>query len=271
MKKNIPHFLLFMGIVLLLSGCKGIYEPNVVNMPLLEEKREYTVTVSHKNIQVAYALKNHLAVMGNAFYTNIPTNTEIGYQELGEGGKGILVEGAVGYFNYYPDLDITFETYAGLGYGHSNFSYNSRDNNGNLVPQTFNSNGFKYFIQPDIGFKTKYFDWALGTRFSAIEYLNPTITNAKANIPNDRYSSVGTTTYIFLEPALTLRFGFRRIKLQVQYIHSMKLNNSPLYYTDYSLNAGLFFNFNNSKLKGPQFPKFPKFPKRSRKTDERKG
>lgn len=268
MKKNIPPFLIFISLITLLTACKGIYEPNVLNMPLLEEKREYAITVSQKNVQIAYALKNHLAVMGNAFYTNVPTAGTLGIKEEGEGGKGYLLEGAVGYFSYSNDLDVVFETYAGLGFGNSNFSYEARDVNSNPVKQTFNSNGVKYFIQPDIGFKTKYFDWALGTRFTGIEYLNPTITNAKANIPNDRYSSVGATTYFFLEPAVTLRFGYKHIKFQVQYCHSMKLNNSPLYYTDYMVNAGLFFNMNNGKFKGPQFPKFHRKPK---KQQERKG
>src|SRR3954471_11832736 len=112
-KKNIPLYALT-GYLLTLAACKGIYEPNVVNMPLHEEKREYTVSVTHKNIQGSYALTNHLAVMGNGFFTTMPLSSDLGYKNTGEGVYGFLVEGAAGYYKYYPDLDLTLETYSGI-------------------------------------------------------------------------------------------------------------------------------------------------------------
>lgn len=243
--KSTRHISLPVLAVLTMASCKSIYEPNLVNIPLMQHKNEVVVVLDPKNIQAAYAVTDHVAVMANGFYTYENAASESEKQ----GGDGRLVEAAVGYYKPIRG-NLVFETYGGFGLGNATLRNTIQNSSGELVRQTFNADAFKYFIQPDIGYKSKYADVAFAARLSVIDYQHPSTTNyPQEDIERDELGEIGKTPYVFIEPALVVRSGYKFVKLQLQYCPSIKLSSAPMNYKTDFLSLGLYLNFNNPKYK----------------------
>src|SRR5260221_4708466 len=89
-----------------------------------------------------------------------------------------------------------------------------------------NANYFKPFIQPSIGFSTKIIDIALTPRIGYVTYTSKSdnVTDPQMRSDLDTYYSAKKNTLVF-EPGVTVRVGFKNVKLQGQY------NNTSFNYT----------------------------------------
>jgi hypothetical protein len=97
-------------------------------------------------------------------------------------------------------------------------------------------------IQPNFGYKTKYFSAAVSSRIVNLSYSNieGDLIFEGANQPN--YLKDNSSNFL-IEPALTIRGGFEQLKLQLQYGYSANLSNSNFRQDSSFLTVGLNYNF----------------------------
>ena len=225
---------------LLAASCSPkFYTPNTQNVPLMKEKGQTNLTVAgngnQAEFQAAYALTSHIAVQGNGGLF-IPKDLD-----NGNGGSGRFLEGGVGYFSPVGD-NFVFEAYGLLGFGgFENHLPSTVDQYPNTSGK-ISANIARYSIQPVFGYVSKYFSIAVSSRISSLNY-----SRIGGNLV---YNDVIQTDYLasnrsgmLLEPALTVRGGFERFKLQLQFGGSFNLTNSDFRQDKSYMTLGLNFNF----------------------------
>lgn len=237
-KDNLMKLLQLSAIALIIAttSCNVAYRSSMVNTPLFTEKGDVAITAASNNVQAAYAVSNHVGIMANGFLEQNTVNNN----ETGNGGLGYMGEAGAGYFTTLGNENLVFETYAGAGFGHLYLNNNYRDGNNDIQKRTLDANGLKLFIQPGIGYKLPYFEVSGALRYSNVNYSGVRTTNwPAADLVNANLDDVGNTAFGFLEPALTIRGGFKSVKLQLQYINCIKLNSANINYDTDILNLGI--------------------------------
>lgn len=221
-----------------LNSCKTVYEPNAINTPLMNNHGEFRAYVDPSNVQLAYAVTDHIGIMANGFRVTAQTdNNSIN-------GRGGMVEFGLGYFR--PANGFIFETYAGGGMGKVRFSENRQENN-TTVTRNFSADGMRFFIQPSFGYSGRFFEAALTPRFCMGKYSNVQTNYTQQEQVDGKFYNVNQPLWAFLEPALTVRGGYKWIKLQAQFGFSQKLNSQQLSYKSSFVNVGLVFDINRSQ------------------------
>jgi hypothetical protein len=240
-KKRIICSLILITAAVLFGSCSHYYYvPGAQNVPLFRDKNELRLSGSYGvgletegiNIQAAYALTDKIGIMTDFISAKGGNPSNHNY------GKGSYFDGAVGYFKPLDKFGV-FEIYAGLGRGDQYHEYGSFYNH--------QSTGYadlsftKLFIQPSFGFTSDYFDIALSTRLSRIGF-NILENNISGN--TDSYndlSALSDKRHLFLEPGITLRAGWKSVKVQIQAVYSRYLNNPRLYIgEEYHISLGLY-------------------------------
>ncbi len=221
-----PYFFLIALLPIFLVSCvTTLYVPNAVNTPLLKEKNEIKASVGTHNFQAAYAVSDRFGVMANAYWDRFKSETTINGQTSHTLNKGNLFELGLGYYKPISKV-IIFETYLGGGLGKIDF--NQSDGS-----KRYNVNGTKFFIQPSLGYVDRFAELAFTPRFSAIKYSGlETFGYTPEELKNEYLikNDVEGKTWLFVEPALTLRAGFKYVKLQGQIGFSSKLTKGDLKY-----------------------------------------
>lgn len=229
------------------------YAPNSNNVPLFKEKGEgrlqaqFTSTAGQNGtdaangfeIQTAYALGNRSALQLNFFHAS--ENDE----EYGS-GSGNYIEAAGGYFKPFAKNHMVFETYSGLGFGNVNNAFKS--NYGNYVTEDAKTSITKFFVQPSIGFTSRYFNAAFSSKFSFVNLGLKRSTLSKENNLYD-YNYVESLrkgkSYFFWEPGLMLRGGFEHVQFIIQLTETLLTkDDEPISNTSFSLGLAIPFNTN---------------------------
>lgn len=211
------------------SACRTVYTPNTVHNPLLQEKGEFKGMIAPNNLQAAYALTENIGIMANGYYNSFTSDDKDFHN------RGKALELGIGYFNNAPN-NITYELYGGAGM----FNVKMDESAG---AKNFNANATKLFLQPGIGWVNPYVEVGFGPRFTMINYNNPEITGYTDRERGDYYfETLDTKPHLFLEPAITVRGGYKWIKLQLQYGKAFKLSKNQLNYDDNIGSVGLVFN-----------------------------
>lgn len=218
---------IYLPIIFLATSCtQYYYMPTMQNVPLFNNEKEIKATAGidehATNYQIAYSINKHIAVQCNGMHMSSEVK---------------LLEGGVGYYNNL-DKYIVFETFAGYGYG-----------------QVFDFNLKRLYVQPAIGFSSKWFDCGLSVKFANLRYnfIHPinqnNYVNSTINEPNAKLGNTVTTTliitntnYIFAEPCLTLRTGYKYVKLQYQIVKANMLNNLPLKHIQFNQSLSIFIS-----------------------------
>ena len=227
------------------------YAPNTNNVPLFKEKGEgrlqaqftstagqgSTETADGFEIQTAYALGNHSALQLNFFHAS-------GNEEEYGSGSGNYIEAASGYFKPFAKNHMVFETYSGLGFGNVNNIYKS--SYGNYITEDAKTFITKFFVQPSIGFTSRYFNAAFSSKFSFVNLGLKHSTLSKENNLYD-YDYVESLrkgkSYFFWEPGLMLRSGFEHVQVIMQLTETVLTNdNEPISNTSFSLGIAIPFN-----------------------------
>ncbi len=221
----------------IIISCRSYYYmPTQQQIPLFSEKHELQMTggvdgYNFKNFQFSYAITNSICVQLNTLYKDGNKRTT-NYANLIEGGPG-----------YYYNINKYFviETFAGFGKADIN-KYNDAEH------LSFN----RFYIYPILGFHSKFVDLAYSIRYSYLTYhfqgLPPTYSGTQTNFSNMQANlwepfSLNNNTYDFWEPALTLRLGYKYIKLQGQYNWLVGRNRYNLNYVENNMSVSLFFAF----------------------------
>lgn len=204
--------LLFISIAAIQSCTTQMYVSNAVNAPLLKEQGEVQLTVTQNDLQAAVAVGRNVGIMANGYYQNYVGDNN--YQH-----DGLMGEAGVGYFAPLAAKNFVFETYVGAGGGRVHKQEQFRDQNDNVYMASFNANAAKVFLQPDIGYKSRFFDAVISSRFSFVKYNSFSQNNySQQQLAEDYLDNRRLTDplFVFAEPAITLRAGYKFIKFQLQ-------------------------------------------------------
>ncbi len=254
--KNKINFLPLLAAMVSLSSCvPHMYHiPSAHNVPLLKEKNEcrasgsvgmglagaFGATASNE-VQAAYAVTNHIGVFAN-FMSAI--------QEPDNGfAKESYLDAAIGYYTPIGRFGV-FEFYGGMGSSRQHHGYDTYDLYGNFIhTDKVRISYVKPFFQPSIGFASNVFDIAFSARVSELFFKigkADTVNGFKQYHDLDREFASRDIRYMysFIEPAITLRAGWKYVKLQLQAQYSYSLDgieHSDIFEIMH-ISAGLSFN-----------------------------
>lgn len=237
--KKILKVLIWSFALALCSCSTTYYIPNTQHVPVIDEKGKTSLTVAgntgQAEFQAAYGVGESVAIMADGVVV-FPQN-----EDNGNGGSGSLVDLGVGYFNPISE-NWLFDTYGIVGFGKvenhfpgtvAEFPNTTGDISANIV---------RYGLQPSISYHTDYFSVTGSARFVNLTYNN--ISGSLQFDNKDQVAFLGSNKSNFLiEPAITLRGGFEKAKLQVQYLHSFNVSNSDFPMTKDLISVGLNFQF----------------------------
>ncbi len=232
--------LLFIAFGFTLIACSPkYYTANTQNVPLISQKGETNLTVSgngnQAEFQGAYGVTDAFAVKVNAGLF-IPTDLD-----NGNGGSGNFAEIGGGYFKALEN-NWVFETYGIVGFGtfENHLPSTVSDN-----PQTtgdISANIFRIGVQPNFGYKSKYFAAAISSRFVNLSYSDIQGDLIFEGVNQTNYLNANASNFL-IEPALTLKVGFEKIKFQFQYGLSLNASNADFRQDNQFATIGLNFNF----------------------------
>lgn len=230
--------ILFLAVAAFAIGCSPkYYSPNTQNVPLLSQKGELNLTAAGNSNQVefqgAYAITNSFAVQANGGLFN-PKD-----QDNGDGGSGKFIEIGAGYYNPISEK-IIFELYGLAGSGSVENDLRSRATSNPTTTGKISADIFRFGIQPNIGFKSKYFTAALSSRIVNLRYSNIDGSLIYDGADQENYLRDNNSNFL-IEPALTIRGGVDLIKVQFQIGHSFNLSNSTFRQDNTYATIGLNF------------------------------
>ena len=237
MKKSIAIIVLVAAIA---TSCSPLfYSPNSQNVPLISHKGDNKLTVAGNGNQVelqgSYGITDAFAIQANGGLY-IPRN-----EDNGNGGSGKFFEIGGGYFTPIQD-NFVFEAYGLVGIGSMENHFPSTKEANPESTAKISANVMRLGIQPNFGYKSKYFEAAISSRIVNLMY-----NNIKGDLIFDAENQIDYLTEnksnFLLEPALTVRGGLERIKLQVQYGYSYNLSNNDFKQDNSFLTVGLSFKF----------------------------
>lgn len=212
------------------------YIPNSHNVPLISEKGETQILVAGNQDRIefnaAYALTESFAIKANAAIY-IPKK-DVGF------GSGNYFEFGGGYFSKFASNEkFVFETYGLLGVGSLENQFT--DDIQSITHGFMLANAIRLGIQPNVGYRSKFFTCAVSTRFVNLRYYN-----VRGNLVIDSINQIDylktNNSYFLLEPALTIRVGFEKLKLQAQMGYSINLSEMNLRQDEAYITLGLNYN-----------------------------
>jgi hypothetical protein len=257
MKKNI--LLIVLWITVLLTSCLNpnvyhmYYSPNVQNVPLFTKKNEFTGHVvgsfgavdNSFEIQAGRSLPGHVALT-----VNYMIGGEDNLSGSTDHSKIHYFEGTVGFYTSFKAIGV-FEIYSGYGKGSQHHVFSYIDTSWPfplwVIPDgTADLSFSKLFIQPDIGIKTKWMEGAFSCRLSKLNFNDIKINNTVRHLDELNTLKQNEAPWL-LEPAFTLRGGFKAVKIQIQFIYAGNLTNPDLLFDKFRFNIGLYFNLSNKQ------------------------
>lgn len=226
---------------LLTTSCSPtFYIPNTQNVPLISGKGQTSLTVAGNNNQAefqgAYGVTRNLAIQFNGGLM-VPKNLD-----NGNGGSGRFIEGGAGYYRSLGK-NLLFEGYGLVGYGGVENHMPSTLAAFPLTTGKVSANLLRLGLQPALSFISKYFSVTGSLRLADLNYSNIAGSLIFENIDQIGFLTTNKSTVV-IEPALTLRAGIEKIKLQVQLSKSWNLSNKDFRQDNQLLTVGLNFKFN---------------------------
>ena len=237
MKKTIGLIVLIAAFT---TSCSPLfYTPNTQNVPLISSKGDNKLTVAGNGNQVeiqgAYGLTESIAIQANGGMY-IPRN-----EDNGNGGSGKFFEIGAGYFTPIQE-NFVFEAYGLVGFGSMENHFPTTQENNAYTKGDISANVMRIGIQPNFGYKSKNFEVALSSRIVNLMY-----SNIKGDLNFNSENQIDflneNKSSFLVEPALTVRAGLEKIKLQVQYGYSYNLSNSDFKQDKSFLTVGLNYTF----------------------------
>jgi hypothetical protein len=233
--------LLLIAMLLFIGSCAPkYYMPNGHNVPMFKERGEARASLSSISVseaqgvdlQTAFAISSNTALMLNGFFVNKSGIHDSTGQEFG--ASGLLLEAGAGYFMPINRL-MVFEVYGGGG-------------GGNLKHRYLQGGGASFsvirgFVQPQFGISSRVVDAAFSLRLCGLGYTG--ISNHAqhdADIQQVNYLEAHPFS-VLVEPSITLRGGWKYVKLQLQFIWSVNLSHPDFPQDHYASGIGLTFSF----------------------------
>ena len=218
-------------IALFLTSCSPTYYiPNTQNVPLISKRGNKSFNLSgnryQTNFNCAFGMTNHFSMLASGTVVLVPdreVEVEPGrFIDIG-GGSGNFVEFGIGYFKSI-NSHFVFEAYGLAGFGQMENHNPGTTTNGVQKENKISANIFRLGIQPNLGYKSKYFSLALSSRLVNLSYSNIKGEYIFSEINQIDYLTENSSNFL-IEPAFTVRAGIKNIKLQAQYSRSINRTN----------------------------------------------
>lgn len=240
-------------MIVMTSCSPKYYSPNTHNVPLISEKGELNVSTAITGADVTgvtgFELQGALGLTDN-ICTQLNIGTLSSNYENDSGSASHLELGA----GYYRNLSkhFIFETYGLLGFakmdiamipnneGHTSI-YNK--NRGSLT-----STILKKGAQANIGYRSKYFDLVASTKLSHVSHHSISGNLTYEGEHQGDYLRDNAQN-IMLEPALTLRLGYKGVKFQIQTSRSTNLTNPDFRQVRSMTSLGASINISGDRMK----------------------
>lgn len=225
---------LILGLMLGFTSCNSyLYYPTSQNVLRFKEKGDINLAYGldehgYDSYNAGYSITDNVALISDfkTFHT-YSSDSDIEYKI----GDYLWDNELVIYKKYldciYPAINI--------GYGFGEIDRNEDDYRLGLNRQ---------FIQPSIGFSNQFFDFAISSRFSRVDYDLKQLKDIGGSQSFEEYydfRDVGKKDFYFLEPAITVGVGYKFVKLRYQIIFINKLSSGDIRY--YDKNNSLMLNF----------------------------
>ena len=231
------------------SGCvstASFYCPNAINTPLLSEKYQAKFdgnvgiaggkysSSDFKDLSIAYSPIDHLGFLGDYHYFHSGYEAQSANDSANHlNNTARMGEFALGYYYSRGDNKLKFigDIYGGLGFG-------KIETDGFMNGEMRMS---RFFAQPGVGLGTNVFDASLNIRISNLSYSYSSPSAYNLNSINQyEIPPANRVGGLFVEPAITLRVGYKFVKFQGQIMGS--LSDVPWCYDNTILSVGLHFS-----------------------------
>lgn len=215
---------------LLLSGCATtLYSPNMAPVPLLREQGQIHGTVGTDNVQLAYAPIEGLTVFANGFHSasSVTVNDNSTWTR-----SGWMVEAGAGPHGELLNPNLRWEVLMGAGGGGAD----GRDTDSS--PSSYSATGLRAFLQPNLGFVTPWFEVAGSFRLSGLKLQEASTTGTEFDP-----AAVVAPVHFFAEPAVTVKAGYKWVKLFLQRGWSFQLTGGAVPAKGDFITLGLSFDF----------------------------
>jgi len=243
--------LLFLALPLIfLSSCaRYYYKPNAVNSPLFTKGGQAHVSIAggigsgndneedrttFADLQASFSPINHLGFIGSySTFSYRPYTPDAASGHVSANAH--LVEGGVG--GYYASggrkVKMVAELYVGGGVG--------------KISSDVDMDVTRYFVQPGIGMRSPWVEAVFNLRWVSLNYSHLD-DNGRGNTYLldhqlvDIYNrGITKGNFIFVEPALTIRGGYKFIKVQLQLVGALPVSVVPWNYNGTRYTVGLQF------------------------------
>ncbi len=239
------------------SSCnRYYYKPNAVNAPMFTDGGQFHVAgagmsshVEDNNegghsyffdVQAAFSPLKHLGFIGNySTYAYRPDDIDYvaGHVDadahLAEAGVGTYIVGGKGKAKMVADI------YVGGGAGR--------------VKSDVDMNVTRLFLQPGIAMRHPAVDVGFNMRISNVKYSDLDDNGRGIGYLTDqnlfdpqRNRRIDEGSYFFVEPAFTVRTGYRFIKAQFQWVLAAELSNVRWNYNGGRFTVGLHFSLEDA-------------------------
>jgi len=248
---------IFISALIFLGSCSWphlYYSPNMMTVPMFNKAGEFSGTVSGSfgtvnpsfELQTAFSLPAHMA-LGVNLMTGGNDNSGDSYDDF---SKYNFFEGFGGYYTSFRKLGI-FEIYAGYGEGKGRHEFAYKEYDGwfewHWVPDgTAEMNFSRFFIQPDIGIRTKAIEGAFSLRLSNINYKEIDYANTFYRLAELQLLESNKSSWL-LEPGFTFRGGHDPVKFQVQALFSADVSQPDLSFERFRINIGINIKLGKKK------------------------
>jgi hypothetical protein len=231
MKTKTP---LLLSLFVILTGCAhNYYVSSIQNVPLFRERNEFHLAGSYSigdesesgELQTSYAITNHLGIMANYMKTKSGSFSKKDFV------TGINYDIGIGYFRPIGKIAV-LEVYSGYGRNKQHHGYSESNYNSSTGGYDYISNGEafvkykRYYFQPAFGLTFDFFDVAGSVRLSQLSYTYVNYDIAGHGEDVLILDMLRDRNHYILEPAITLRSGWRNFKVQFQTSYADYLNDS---------------------------------------------
>lgn len=218
---------------LAMVGCGPVMYSTVGhNVPLFQEKGEFYGQIGYSSTNGAWTAEGVGAKAGYAVSDKIQLTSSFysmkNFEDPGNDewkGKGNYWEVGGGWYGGFTNPRFRYEAVGGFGSG--KIKNTSRITSGEFINAKF----IKPYVQPSVGFVSRYFEAAISPRISYLSYSDQEDFNliTEANQSLQEFFDVQSNKLVF-EPGLTLRGGYQSVMLELQYSYSFLKESSPDYY-----------------------------------------
>lgn len=246
----------------LFTSCSEIryaYSPVAPNTPGFKEKNESRLAASaslgyystlesttsnntdvNLNIQSAYAVTNHFAVLASYSGTILErdqfqfTDYSTTYSNLVNYKRNQFEIGAGIFYPLTKKKTVMFECFTGYGFGKLNITDKYVENGNTTSSGFYNANTNKFFIQPSLTLHPgKNFFLSLGFRYVNAGYSTIRTSYTEQETTEYYLKDIRTNRVEFIEPFLTANFRFKEVPwlmLQYQSYFTSQISTQLVYY-----------------------------------------